>query len=344
MKAVLLHRDAQGRGRAEVAEVKVPQAGYGEIVVKMMACGLCGTDVEKIRGEYTAAMPILGHEAVGVVSSVGEGVAGITEGDRVFPHHHVSCGKCHYCRKGSPTMCAEYRKSNLDPGGFAEFFRVPRMNVESGGVLHLPPRLGFELAALVEPVACCLRGIDRLAPEKGDSVLVVGAGPVGMTHALLLKSQGAKVMVSDVSEPRLEFARKARVGETIDAGKADVPRQARELTAGRGPDLVMVASGNPKAIVQALKAVRRGGRVCLFGAPFEGAVLDYAVSDVFNSEISVGTTYGATEKETKRAMSLLASGKIDLQGLITHRFSLEDFAQGVQASLSGDAMKVLMVP
>lgn len=345
MKAVLLRRDSGAtHGRAEVDELTPPRPGFGEIVVEMKACGLCGTDIEKIRGEYTASLPVLGHEAVGVVSSVGPGVAGLKEGDRVFPHHHVSCGACHYCRKGSETMCAEYRKSNLEPGGFAEYFRVPRKNVEAGAVLRLPRTLDFELGALIEPVACCIRGIDRLAPERGDTILVAGAGPVGMMHALLLKWRGAKVMVSDVSAPRLEFAREARVGATIDAGKGDVPRQVREHTGSRGADLALVASGSPRAIVQALEAVRRGGRVCLFGAPFKGSVLDYDISDAFNSEVSMITTYGATEKETKRAMKLLAAGTVDFAPLITHRFPLKDFEKGVEASLSGRAMKVLVTP
>ena len=344
MKAVLLRGDAEdGHGKAEVVDTPRPEPGHGEIVVKMKACGLCGTDVEKIRGEYTASKPVLGHEAVGTVSSVGRGVNDLKVGDRVFPHHHVSCGRCHYCRNGSQTMCADYRQSNLDPGGFSEYFLVPARNVEAGGVLQIPRSLGFELGALVEPVACCLRGIDRLAPGKGDSVLVAGAGPVGMTHALLLKSMGAKVIISDVSEPRLRFAEKSHVGAIVDPRKADVPKRVKELTAGRGADLAMVASGSPKAIVQALKSVRKGGRVCIFGAPFKGSVLEYDISEVFNSEVSIVTTYGATERETPRAMRLLASGTVDFASLVTHRFPLDDFDKAVAASLTGEAMKVMLV-
>ena len=344
MKAVLLQRDQSGHGKVIVEEVARPEPGYGEMVVEMKACGLCGTDIEKIRGEYTASMPVLGHEAVGVVASVGKGIAGFKEGDRVFPHHHISCGTCHYCRKGNETMCAEFRRSNLDPCGFAEYFRVPMSNVSAGGVLHIPRGLDFELAALTEPIGCCIRGIDRTGAGRRDSVLVAGAGPVGMMHALLLKWMGAEVVVSDVVEPRLRFAEEARVGRVIDAGKADVVKEARELTGGRGPDLAVVASGSPKAILQALAAVRKGGKVLLFGVPTKGSVLDYDISDAFNSELTILTSYGTTEKETKRALRLLASGDVDFAPLITHKFSIGDFSEAVEASLTGAAMKVLITP
>jgi L-iditol 2-dehydrogenase len=217
-------------------------------------------------------------------------------------------------------------------------------NVSAGGVLRLPRGLDFELGALTEPVACCIRGVDKTEVARKDSVLVAGAGPVGMMHALLLKWHGAEVIVSDVIESRLRFVEEAHIGKTVDAGKADVIRQAKDLTGGRGPDLAIVASGSPKAIIQALGAVRKGGKVLLFGAPFKGSILDYDISDAFNSELTILTSYGCTEKETKRALKLLTSGEVDFAPLITHRFRLEDFDEAVEASLRGAAMKVLVTP
>jgi L-iditol 2-dehydrogenase len=241
-------------------------------------------------------------------------------------------------------MCAQYRRTNLDPGGFAEYFRVPMSNLSAGGVLRLPRGLDFELGALIEPVACCIRGVDKTGAGKKDSVLVAGAGPVGMILALLLKWTGAEVMVSDIIESRLRFAEEARLGKVVNAAKTDVIRQSKDLTGGRGPDLAVVASGSPKAIVQALGAVRKGGKVLLFGVPFKGSVLDYDISDGYNSELSILTSYGCTEKETRRALRLIASGEVDFAPLITHRFGLEDFDHAVEASLSGAAMKVLVTP
>jgi L-iditol 2-dehydrogenase len=345
MKAVLLRspRDGSGR-RSRVEEVGVPRIGPGELLVEMRVCGLCGTDLEKIRGGYTAAMPVLGHEAVGVVDQVGDGVVGLKKGDTVFPHHHVSCGRCYFCRRGSETMCEQYRKTNLDPGGFAEFFRVPRRNVDAGGVLRLPSGLGFEPAAMIEPLACCIRALDRCAVRRGDSVLVAGAGPVGMAHALLLQRMGAQVLVSEVSRTRLKFAEESTDALVVDAKRDDVPRAVKKHTDGKGVDLAIVASGSPRALVQAVGSVRRGGKVCLFGLPEKGSRLDYDISDIFNSEVSVVSSYGATEVETAKALDLIASGKVNAGSLITHKFPLEEFDRAVKASEEGTGMKVLITP
>ncbi len=341
LKSVILSRGS-GETAAVVSELPVPSVSSGELVVKMGACGLCGTDIEKILGHYTAAMPVLGHEAVGVVSAVGEGVAGVKEGDRVFPHHHVPCHDCYFCTHGSETMCKDYRTSNIDPGGFSEFFRVPAWNVRRGGVLKLPDGLRFEEASLIEPVACCIRAQDKCGVEAEESVLIVGAGPVGMVHSLLLRSTKAKVMVSDVSEGRLKFAERAKVGLVLDARGEDVPQAVRKNTDGRGADLVIAASGSRNAIVQALQSARKGGRVCLFGLPPKGSVLDYDVSDVFNSEVSIVTSYGATERETRKALEVISRHPADFGSLITDRFPIEGFQDAVATASSGRGMKVVL--
>jgi L-iditol 2-dehydrogenase len=343
MKAVLLRPKEEGGGnRADVVEVEVPALGRGEILVRMKACGLCGTDLEKIRGNYTASMPVLGHEAAGVVSSVGEGVKGLKEGDRVFPHHHVSCGECYYCRRGSETMCNSYRASNLDPGGFSEYFRVPSRNVERGGVLKLPGAVDFEAAALIEPVACCIRALEKSGVSRGDSVLVAGAGPVGMMHALLLSRMGAGVMMSEVSPNRIEFAQRSGLGAVFHSAKENVPEAVKRSTNGRGADLAVVASGSPVALAQSLASVRRGGKVCLFGLPLKGSSPPYEAYDVFNSEVSLLTSYGASELETGKALNLMARREVDFRALITHRYPLEDFAKGLGASVEAAGMKVMI--
>jgi L-iditol 2-dehydrogenase len=345
MKSVLLTR-VQGSSRpvASLVEGPTPRLAEGDLLVAMKACGLCGTDVEKLHGEYTAAMPVLGHEAVGVVASVEGEAGGFKEGDRVFPHHHVPCHNCYFCQHGNETMCKEYRASNLDPGGFSDFFRVPSWNVAGGGVLRIPLSLGFEEASLIEPTACCIRALERCRVEGDETVLVVGAGPLGMTHALLLISMKARVCVSDVSGQRLEFAHRAGIELALDATKEDVPAAVKAFAAGRGADLAIVASGSPKAIVQALKSVRRGGRVCLFGVPFKGSILDYDVSDLFNSEISVITSYAATDVETRKALGMMAERRVNLGSLISHRFSLAELDKAVQVAERGEGMKTVIVP
>ncbi len=345
MKAALLVKDPlTGLPKAELREVETPIPGPGGLVVKMEACGLCGTDIEKIRGEYTAAMPVLGHEAVGTIAAVGEGVDGFHEGDRVFPHHHVPCHACYYCKAGSETMCNMYRSSNLTPGGFSEFFRVPRWNVSKGGVLKLPDGLNFDVASLVEPVACCVRALDKLNVQPGESVLVAGAGPVGMMHSMLLKSMGASVIVSDVSEGRLEFAGKAGVHLVINANKEDVPNTVKSETEGRGSDVAIIASGTPASIIQGLRSVRKGGQVCVFGMPHKGSVLDYDISDLLNSEIRVITSYGATETETKKALVRISSLRDEFSSLVTHKLPLSRFDEGVDTAASGRGMKIVISP
>ena len=334
---------APGMIGAEVLEVPVPEIGTGELLIEMKACGLCGTDIEKARGEYTAALPILGHEAVGIVAAVGEGVVGIRERDRVFAHHHVPCQECYYCLHGNQTACEKYRSSNIYPGGFSEFFRVPQWNVNKGGILSLPSFLGFEEASLIEPAGCCVRALDRCKVNEGDNVLVVGAGPVGILHSILLLSRGARVMISDVSEPRLQFA-KSRVECVIDAGKQDVTREVREMTAGRGADVAIIASGSPSAVLQALKSVRTGGRLCLFGVPARGSVLDYDLSDIYNSEISLVPSYGATDTETATALRLIAADSEKFRPVITHTFPIAEFTRAVETTISGVGMKVVITP
>jgi L-iditol 2-dehydrogenase len=342
MKSVIMV-SAAGKGtKVELAEVDVPLPGPGELLVQMKACGLCGTDLEKIRGEYTASMPVLGHEAAGVVSALGEGVAGFREGDRVFPHHHVPCYECYVCRAGDETMCDMYRKSNILPGGFSESFRVPNWNMTKGGVLHLPDEVSFETAALVEPVACCLRGIRRHA-RSGETVLVAGAGPVGMMHALLLEPMDVKVFISDVSEPRLKFAEMMGLGEVLNASRGDVPGRVKAETEGRGADLAIIASGSKDAIMQGLRSIRRGGRVCLFGVPPKGSILGYDISELYNSGQQIVTSYGATDVDTREALGILASNP-DFGRLITHRFPLTEFSEAVEAASGGSTMKVVITP
>ncbi len=345
MKAIILKRSSTTRPLSAVlSDVPVPEIGPGEVLLEMKACGLCGTDIEKLHGEYTSAMPLLGHEAVGVVTTVGEGVEGTKEGDRVFPHHHVPCRECYYCKHGNETVCPQYKTSNIDPGGFSEYIRVPRFNVTQGGVIPIPSRVGFEEAAMVEPVACCVRALDACDVMLGDTVLVVGAGPVGMMHALLLRSMKADVILSDVVKPRLKFAEGASVGSVVDAGKDDVPRFVKEKTGGRGADLAIVASGSPRAIVQALQSVRKGGTACLFGVPVEGKSLDYEVSKIYNAAMTIRSSYGAVEKDVYKAMDIIASRRVDFRPLMTHAFPLSDFERGVQAMVSGEGMKVIVTP
>jgi len=325
-----------------IEETSLPVLKRGDILVEMKACGLCGTDIEKLHGRYVASQPVLGHEAAGIVADIGEGVESVKVGDRVFPHHHVPCYKCHYCLHGSETMCPHYRSSNYDPGGFSEYFRVPAWNVEGGGVLTLPDDMSFEEASLIEPTACCIRSLNKCNLSGDETVLLIGAGPIGLTHLLLLSLRKARVMVSDIVTSRLELAERLGASTVLNAARQDVPSQVRDQTNDVGADLVMVASGSLEAVMQALRSVRKGGRICLFGVPARGSKLDYDISDVFNSEVSIITSNAATDRETKAALELMQERKLTLLPLITHRFRLEEIQKAIDTALEGSCGKIVV--
>ena len=339
MKAVVL-----GTAGVVVDNVPVPEAGPGEIIVSMRACGLCGSDLEKIRGTYTAAPPVIGHEAVGVVAEVGDGVEGIRKGTRVFPHHHVPCGRCPTCKGGSPTMCAHYRATNLEPGGFAETFRVPRWNVEHGGVLRLPPILDFERASFIEPLACAIRAVDRMH-TKPKSALVLGAGPMGLLMIQLLRLRGTEtVLASEGSPMRAERARRLGAALVWDPMTQDVPAATRKETGGLGVDAAVVATGNVRAIAQAVRAVRSGGTVLLLGVPEAGARLDVDPSEFVTREVSLVPSNAATETETRKALGLIARRKVDVASLVTHRFPLEAFPEAIRVAERAECVKAILTP
>lgn len=340
MRAVLL----EGSGRPVVRDVAKPTLQAGELLVAMQACGLCGSDLEKIQGEYTAAPPVIGHEAVGTVAAVGAGLSEFSEGDRVFPHHHVPCYACATCRRGSETMCADYRRYHLDPGGFAEFFRVPAWIVDHGGVLHLPPSVSFDEGAFIEPLACCLRALDRFGVQEGDAVLVAGGGPMGLLTLRLLRHRGAHpILVSEVSPFRLQFAKKGGADAVVNPLEADLPTAVGELTGGAGVDLAVVASGSPRALHQALESVRAGGRVGLLGIPPTGTALQ-GVETLVTQEISLLSSNAATEAETKQALELIAEGAVEVDSLVTDRVPLDAFPKALELARAAESMKILIQP
>jgi len=337
VKAVLLEN-----GKVVIKEIPKPIIkDKGDVIVKMKACGLCGTDVEKICGQYTASQPILGHEPAGIIDE--SSVDFLKSGQRVFAHHHVPCYECYYCTHGSPTMCPYYRKTNLDPGGFAEYFRVPAWNVIRGGILILPDSVSFDEGAFIEPLATVVRAQRRVKINKGDSVLVVGAGPMGLLHVMMAKANGAStVITSDVSDFRIEYATKVGADYSLNARKTDIPSEVKKLTDGRGADVAIIASGSPSAILSGLLSVRKGGYVLLFGVPYKGTVLNYDISELLNNEISIISSNAAVEEDTKEALKLIYERKVDVKKLITHRFPLDEFNEAVRVAKQGEAIKVII--
>jgi L-iditol 2-dehydrogenase len=317
----------------------------GDILVKMKACGICGSDLEKIYGQYGMTSARLGHEPSGIVLAIGNKVKGIKIGDRVFVHHHVSCNSCHYCRHGNNTMCEYYQKSNIDPCGLSDKFIVPAWNVERGGVLRLPDRLTYEQASLIEPLACCLRALHKIPFQKGDDLVIFGAGPAGIMLLTLAKLAGAgKIFVVDINHFRLEFSRKFNSDTYfLNAQTENYSKIIKDNTNNRGVDVSIVATSSLTALSNAFEITRKGGYIILFGVPSKDSQFPLEASKLYSNELSIIPSYAASELETNEALNLLAERKINLDFLITHKYTLEQSPNAFFcAHLAKDCMKVII--
>ncbi|HXQ94453.1 MAG TPA: alcohol dehydrogenase catalytic domain-containing protein [Thermoplasmata archaeon] len=310
-------------GAVVVADEPDPFAGPGEVVVRLAACGVCGTDLEKLRGNYKTAGKI-GHEPAGVVDAVGAGVTGLWAGQRVFVHHHVPCYNCDVCRRGDFTFCPTYSQTNIDPGGFADRFRVPAENVARGAVLPLDPSVGWEAATLIEPAACALTALRRVDFRSGDSVFVVGLGPVGILYGLVARAIGASwVGGAEISAFRRAAALRAGFSAVVDPRDAPaVDKVVHAATRDRGVDLAVAATGAPPAVALAARLARRAGTMNVFGLPEAGRTLDADLQELYLRGVRVIPSYATTEREIPDVHALLVHRRLDVSGLVTHTFPL----------------------
>lgn len=324
-------------------ERPTPQIGPGELLVKVVASGICGTDVMEWYRLRRAPL-VLGHEITGEVLTVGEGVENYRVGDRVFVSHHVPCNTCRYCLAGHHTACETLHKTNFDPGGFAEYIRVPRINVDRG-VYSLPEEVSFEDGTFIEPLACVLRG-QRLAQIKpGHSVLVLGSGISGLLHIQLARALGAgRVIATDISEYRLEAARKFGADAVIHADQ-DVPARLRQVNENRLADRVIVCTGATPAFTQALQSVDRGGTV-LFFAPTEPSVdIPISVNDLWRNEITLLTSYGGSPADIAVALEMIRARRVRAHEMITHRLGLAEIGLGFKlVAEAKESIKVIIEP
>jgi L-iditol 2-dehydrogenase len=324
-------------------EIPTPQIGPGELLVKVLASGICGSDVMEWY-RIKKAPRVLGHEIAGEIVEVGKEVKSYKVGDRVFVSHHVPCNTCQYCLNGFHTLCDTLRTTNFDPGGFAEYLRVPRINVDRG-VFLLPEEVSFEDGVFIEPLACVLRG-QRLARLKpGQSVFVIGSGISGVLHIALARASGAgRIIASDISEYRLRAAKESGADEVLFA-KEVRPSTLREINQGRLADLVIVCAGSPSAYKQALETVDRGGTVLCF-APLEpGADFVLPFFDFWNDGITLLSTYGGSPLDISTAIELIRAQRFPLQKMITHRLPLAETGLGFQrVTEAKDSIKVIIEP
>ncbi len=327
-----------------VEEMPVPQIGRGEILVKIIASGICGSDVMEWYRIHRAPL-VLGHEIAGEVVKVGEGVEKYKEGDRVTVAHHVPCNTCHYCLSGHHSVCDTLRSTNFDPGGFAEYVRVPAINVDRG-VFLLPEELSFEEGAFTEPLACVVRGQRLAHMQPGQSVFVVGSGMTGLLHVALARALGAgRVIAMDTINYRLEQARRFGADAVVDS-EDDVPARLREVNDGRLADLVILCRG--AWLAQALQSVERGGTALIFAATREGVTIPIPVNELFwRSEITITSTYAGPPEDSATALELIRARRVPVRDMITHRLNLDEIGLGfnlVTHPTEHNCIKVIIEP
>ena len=340
----------RGESMVNVEEIPTPEIGAGEILIRVEACGICHTDLKKIEHNLLAPPRIYGHETAGVVAAVGSRVTRFRPGDRVVAFHHIPCLDCFYCRRKIYAQCPVYKRvgitAGFEPagGGFAQYVRVMDWIVRKG-VVRIPDGVSFEQASFIEPINTCMKGIETLRLKAGETVMVIGQGPVGIMLAVLARRCGVRVITSDLFPQRHRIAKRFGLSENIDASTSDAVTVIRGLTEGRGADAVILAVAGNGLIRPAMDAARPGGRVLLFAQTQHGeATIDPAAVCV--DEKSLLGSYSASVDLQEESARFVLSGEIDLEQLISHRFPLSEAVKALQlaAQPKPDSMKVVIQP
>jgi L-iditol 2-dehydrogenase len=326
-----------------IEKVPKPAIGPDEFLLKVMASGICGTDVVEWY-RLPKAPRVLGHEATGIIDEVGENVTEYKVGDRVFVSHHVPCNQCNYCMKDAHTACETLHTTNYFPGGFSQYIRVPKINVETG-VYRLPVSMSYAEGTFIEPLACAVRG-QRLADiNECDTVLVIGSGMAGILHIQLAKMKRVKkVFAADINPDRLELAEKFGADHVIDA-KEDLPQQLNELNDGKGVDKVILCTGAEKAALTALDCVDRGGTILFFAVPDPTIKIPIPITQFWRNETTIRTSYGAAPRDLEEALQILSQKRINVSDMITHRLDIREAAEGFRlVAQAGKSLKVILEP
>jgi len=332
-----------------VEEMPKPKIGPGEILVKVMASGICGSDVlEWYR--VKKAPRVFGHEIAGEIVEIGKGVDTYKVGQRVFVSHHIPCNTCYYCLKGYHTACETLHTTNFDPGGFSEYIRVPRLNVDRG-VFVLPDEVTYEEGTFVEPLGCVLRGQRVVRFQPGDSVLILGAGISGLLHLLAARAVGAgRILATDINEYRLKAAKDMGADAVLNVAKDiqsddDVPAWVRQVNNNRLVDLVIVCTGALSAFKQALKSVDRGGTVMCFATTEPSVDIPVPMNEFWRNEIKLMPSYGNAPLDAVVAIELIRSGRLPLEKMITHCLPMDKIARGFQlVAEARESIKVIIQP
>jgi len=320
-----------------------PKIGPGEILMRIEASGICGSDVMEWYRIKKAPL-VLGHEVAGVVEEVGEGVKKFKKGDRITAAHHVPCNTCKYCLNGQYSVCDTLRSTNFDPGGFAQYVRLPAINVDRGTFL-LGDGVSFEEGTFAEPLACVLRGQRIAGLRPGDSVLVLGSGISGLLHIMAARALGAgKIIAADISKFRLDAARRMGADVSLISDSA-LPEMLRKANGGLAADVVIACTAAPPAINASFKCADRGGRILFFAPGMPGETFPFPLYELWKDGIDIFFSYAGPPGDTERALKLLRRKRLDVATMITHRLGLADTGKGFAlVAKAQDSLKVIIEP
>ncbi|MCK5427045.1 MAG: alcohol dehydrogenase catalytic domain-containing protein [Thermodesulfovibrionia bacterium] len=336
MRVAVYHRNDDIR----IEERPKPVISDGEILVKMMASGICGTDVMEWY-RIKKAPRILGHEMAGEVAAVGRAVKNFKKGDRVFVSHHVPCYNCHHCAQGNFTACETLHTGNYDPGGFSEFIRVPEQNVKYG-TFRLPEKMTFDDAAMIEPLGCVVAGQHQLSLTQGHSVLIIGSGISGLLHTQMAKMKGARVITTDIDEYRLHKAAEFGADYALNAAQYSADT-LRSINNDKLADSVIICSAAEQAVSNALSSVERKGKMLFFAVP--NADIEIPSQRFWRDEITVTFSYGASPHDLREALELIENERVNVKDMITHRVTLSDIQKGFMlVSKAKNSLKVVVLP
>ncbi len=327
-----------------IEEMPIPAIGPGEMLMRVEASGICGSDVLEWYRRSKAPL-VLGHEVAGQVVKVGVGVSKYKIGDRIVASHHVPCNTCYFCLTGHHTACETLRQTNFDPGGFSEYIRLPALNVDRG-VFVIPEELSYEEATFHEPLGCVIRAQRIAGLNPGQSVLVLGSGIAGLLHILLAKASGAaKIMAVDIVPYRLKAAKRFGATEALMASE-NITEFFRKINSGRLADLVLVCTGAKEALLQAMQSVERGGTVLFFAPTNPGIEIPLSINQVFfRNDVTFTTSYGASPYDSYLALELMRSQVVRVKEMITHRLPLEETALGFKiVEEAKKSIKVIIEP
>ncbi len=341
----------RGPNRIVTEILPVPEIRDGEMLVRVRACGVCGTDIKKIEHGLVQPPRVFGHEIAGTVAKVGGGVKDFTPGDRVAVHHHIPCRRCFYCERKLFSQCEFYRRTGttagFEPagGGFAQYVRVMDWIVREGTIL-IPESICFEEASFLEPLNTCLKAVETARLAEGEVVLVFGQGPVGLLMMQAARCVGAQVVGLDFMRERREVSRELGAQVALDPRTDDVESEVNGLTNGRGADLAIMATADPRAVASAQRLVRRGGRVLLFAQTVPGEMIPVDASRICMEEKQLIGSYSSSVELQDKAADLIFAGKVNVKRLVTHRYELDLLQEAVHLAShpSEDSLKVMIQP